>query len=184
MIRAVEGRALLALVLLTPLAAGGSCEIQTCPPADPPMTPARAKEIDPTIDTGLAVSTTHVFGDCRAMDSAPSTGRCGGSDGRCAREREPLRVQIVPVNVSVPIAPACAPAFDVDDLSQVAVFDGDASDRGELVIRLDPGRYTLYVSADDRCAVCALTDEGGACSVAITRDSVLVRELVLDQSSH
>jgi hypothetical protein len=172
------------LVLLAPLAMGSDCEGNACPPAAPPMSAARAKEIDPAIVTGLAVSTTHVFGDCRPGDPAASVSVCGMSTGPCARERAPLRVFVVPVNVSVAIGEQCAPAFSVDDTSAPAAFDGYASDLGELVVPLESGRYTLFISADDRCAVCALSEEGGACTVDIQSGVVTVRELVLDRSTH
>jgi hypothetical protein len=172
----------LALGLLAPLLMGADCPGSTCPPAAPPMSSARAKEIDPTIETGLAVSTTHVFGDCRPADPTQPTTTCNAA-GPCARERQALRVLAVPVNVSVPIAPECEPALAVEDAAEEAVLDARASEEGELVAALEPGRYTLLISSDDRCAVCALAEQGGACTIDITAGSVTVRDLVLDRSS-
>jgi hypothetical protein len=146
------------------------------------MSESRAMEIDPTIETGLAVSTTHVFGDCR--DRAPTTPLCGKTaGGACASERQALRVLVLPINVSVPIAEACDPAFAIADAAEVAVVDQLASEDGELVAALSPGRYTLLISADDRCAQCALVEEGGACTVDVLGGSITVRDLVLDRSS-
>ena len=172
----------LALALLAPLLIGADCAGSTCPPAAPPMSAARAKEIDPTIETGLAVSTTHVFGDCRPAEPTEPASTCN-TDGPCARERQALRVLVVPVNVSVPIAPACDPTLAVEDASAASIFDGRASEDGELVVALDPGRYTLLISSDDRCALCALAEEGGACTIDITAGNVTIRDLVLDRSS-
>jgi hypothetical protein len=171
------------LLVLAPALLGADCGAGiACPPAAPPMTSARAKEIDPGVETGIAVSTTHVFGDCRPGDpEAPSA--CGDTD-LCARRREALRVFVVPVNVSMPVAERCDPALSVEDAAEVAVFAGSASDQGELVISLEPGRYTLLVSADDRCAVCGLLEEGGACTADVERGKITVRDLVLDRSTH
>jgi hypothetical protein len=173
----------LALCLLAPLLMGGDCAGITCPPAAPQMTAARAKEIDPTIQTGLALSTTHVFGDCRPADPATPAGTCG-DDGPCARRRSPLRVLVLPVNVSVPIAERCDPELAVEDGAEAAVFDGHASDQGELVIAMDPGTYALFLSSDDRCAACGLTQEGGVCTVDVLSGRLTVRDLILDRATH
>lgn len=145
------------------------------------MTAARARQLDPTVETGLAVSTTYVYGDCRPTDD-PQPTPCG-ENTRCARERQPLGVFVLPVNQSVPIDPACDPGLSVDDLDEAAAFTGTASDDGELVIRLEPGSYTIYIAASDGCAVCGLTENAGACTVDVTAGRVLTRDLVLDRSS-
>lgn len=169
------------LIALSPLLAAGDCGPTPCPAQPAPITADRARQLDPTLETGLAVSTTYVFGDCRPAEGAAEV-HCG-ENPRCARQRRPLSVFILPVNQSVPIDPACDPALAVSDLETHAVFSGVASEAGELAIPLEPGGYTLYVANDDRCAVCGLTEEAGACTVEITAGQILARDLVLDRSS-
>lgn len=175
---------LLALGLSSALLACGS----TCPPqtVPAPMTERRAHQIDPAVVTGLAVSATHVFGDCRAIEPPRSTAAtCAvATNMACARARAPVRLLAVPVNMSIPLSPECEGRFSVSDLIPRALADRRASKDGELVIALPPGRYTIYLSLDDRCAACGLEAQRAACLVEVLLGQVATHDLVLDQSMH
>lgn len=163
----------------------GDCGGGTGCPPEPmlgPMTSARAAQIAPGVATGLAVSTTHVFGDCRPIEVGESSS-CE-TNPLCARDRVPMRVFVVEVNQSIPVDPDCGGAFDVAALASRAAFDGRASDDGELVVGLEAGHYTVYASADDRCAVCGFTASDGSCRVEIFSGRVTARDLVVDEAAH
>jgi hypothetical protein len=165
---------------------GGSCGA-TCPPVmrPQPMTENRAREIDPTVTTGVAFSTTYVFGDCRKDQPQTATDKCGTTfNPACVKERRPLRVFVLPVNTSVPVSERCPGAFAVEDLARIAVLDARASEGGEIVDAVAAGRHTVEVSSDDRCAACGLTDGGMGCLVDVTEGRLTIRDLVLDESAH
>lgn len=175
----VRSGALVTWMLLLGADCGDRCE-----PADLPvsMSETRAREIDPSIETGLAISTTLVIGDCRATASREADPSCGAGNPACSSARAPLRVLVLPVNVSVPMADACVSGFAVEDVARLAVFDGAASKDGELVAALEPGRYTLYV-ARDRCAFCGLESALAGCAFDVVLGRWVVRDVVLDLST-
>lgn len=167
--------------LLVALLAGGNCGTETCTRPAPPMTAARATEIAPGIETGIAVSTTYIFGDCRAeeMDALLI---CGSAE-RCAKQRRALRVFVVPLNTSLALG-ECAPALSVEDMAMKAVVDMATSEgSGELVVDVEPGRYTVYVTKDGRCAVCGLSEQAESCVVEVIGGRVTARDLVLDEAT-
>jgi hypothetical protein len=160
---------------------GGGCPAPVLPQ---PMTEIRAHAIDPSVTTGVAFSTTHIFGDCRSDQPKPKS-TCGTeANPACAMDRAPLRVLVVPVNMSVPLSSDCPGAYRVRDLENVAVVNALASDAGELVKSVDPGRYQVAVSADDRCAACGLAEQGMGCFLDVVPSRLTVRDLVLDESAH
>jgi hypothetical protein len=154
------------------------------------MTEARARELAPDVSTGLALSTTHVRGDCRpkpvASMPAEGAGACAGvADPDCARERAALRVFVVPVNVSVPVSEGCGGGFAAGDLAPHAVADRRASAGGELVIAVPAGGYRVYLGKDDTCAACGLDGVGAeACLVEVRAGKVTARDLVFDEATH
>jgi hypothetical protein len=175
------------LALFAPLLVAGSCG-EKCPPVilPSPMTELRAKEIDPNIVEGIALSTTLVRGDCRAIaDESEGGSTCAAAaNPACSRARAPMRVLLVEIETSVPYGEdACPGRFRVEDLAPIAALDARASAEGELVAPVGAGRYTLYVSHDDRCATCGLEESEGACVIEVPRGGLAVRDLVLDQST-
>ncbi len=148
------------------------------------MTENRARELDPTLIEGFAVSTTYLAGDCTPKPQAVS--ECGGADADpyCTEGRAALRVLLVPVNVSVPRSSDCGGGYAVADLTRLSVFDQRSSDAGELTAHLGAGRYAIYVSKDDRCAICGLSDAGTACLIEVPKGGILARDLVLDEATH
>jgi hypothetical protein len=165
---------------------GGSCG-KTCPPEmlPQPMTEARAHAIDPSVVTGVAFSTTHVFGDCRKASAVTAPNTCGViSNPVCAKERAPLEVLMVPVNTSIEMSGPCSSGFAVSDLRKLAVLNATASASGELVRAIAPGRYVLDVALDDSCAACGLADAGEGCLIDVVPNQLTVRDLLLDQSAH
>jgi hypothetical protein len=158
--------------------AGQDCGV----PLDPgPMTPARASALAPEVRTGLGLSATWIRGDCRPRDpDAVPVDACGA--GLCLRTRAPLRILVVPANVSVPLSPACGGAPRADALAPLAVVDGVASPQGELVVAVPPGVYSPYLVAGAGCAPCG--DPGaGACAVVVEDGAVATRDLVLDEAA-
>jgi hypothetical protein len=148
------------------------------------MTEMRAHEIDPSVTTGIAVSTTWVHGDCTAVPPPKNTPVCGDENLACARVRAPLRVLLVPVNTSVPTSMDCPQRFVVAELAMQATLDQKASAQGELVVEVGAGRYTIYISSDDRCASCGVVAVGSACTIDVAFGQLTVRDLVLDESTH
>lgn len=173
-----------AAVLL--LAACGDDE--TCPPVPSPpepMSAPRARRLAPEIETGLALSTTLIRGDCRPSSvSAPSSvDECGRPASPCAVERAPLLVWVVETNVSVPIGATCSEGSPVASLARLAVRSSTASAAGELVLSLDPGFYSVFLAGEgDRCAPCGLADQA-RCRVEVSPRQVAVRQLVLDRAT-
>ncbi len=165
---------------------GGSCGSDGCPPVDMsgPMTQARASEIAPDVSTGLALSTTFVFGDCRATELGEGEATCATvANPACKRQREGLRVLVVPVNVSVAHAPGCGGAR-ASDVAAVAIVDQPASDSGEIVITLPPGGYVVHLARQgesEGCTACG-ADVGG-CLVEVPEPGVAVRDVVLDRAT-
>lgn len=175
----------LALLIAASLSLGGDCGgCPALPPQPEPMTELRARELDPTLVEGVAVSTSYLAGDCSPKPQAISECGTADPDPYCTEGRAALRVLLLPVNVSVPRAPECEGGFAVADLTAVAVLDQRSSDAGELTAHLVAGRYAIYVSQDDRCAACALADAGTACLVEVPKGGILARDLVLDEATH
>ena len=111
----------------------------------------------------------------------PPADPCG--DGLCLRGRAPLRVLVVPANVSVPVDARCEGAPWADALAGLAVADAQSSALGELVLALPAGVYSPYLARGDGCAPCG--DPGaGACAVVVTTGGVAARDLVLDEAAH
>jgi hypothetical protein len=162
------------------LAAG--CGGTPCPPVveEIPMTAARAQGISPEITTGFAASTTNVFGDCRTQTPPPSDS-CGNV--ACVRRRESMAIYIVPVNLSLPNAPACRGGFAVADLVPIAERIERTSEIGELVVALEPGSHLALLSADGICADCGNLGAGTPCLFDVERGLVTARDLVLDRST-
>lgn len=149
------------------------------------MTEARARVLAPEVDTGLAVSTTSIHGDCRPRDEDPSPPRCDGEVGAlCVRGRAALRVQVVPVNVSVPLSRRCGRGAEAGALAALAAADGWSSAGGELVLALAAGRYTVHVSEAEGCAYCGSASSGETCEVDVESGRVSTRDLVLDRATH
>lgn len=147
------------------------------------MTEARARELDPAVTTGLGLSATEVFGDCRPLPPPEMEQACGAPNPACARERAPLRVLVVPVNRSIARSDACPSGVEVSALLPHAVADRRASAGGELVLALPPGRYLAYLSRDDRCAACGAEADGAGCLIDVEAEAVTTRDLVLDRST-
>lgn len=176
------------LVALVPLLLAADCgEDCTVAGLPQPMTEARARELAPSVSTGLALSTTHVRGDCRpraSTDPAP-TDACGRvHDLACLRTRAAMRVFLVPTGVSVPRSSSCSAGSDVAALAPLAVLDASTSEAGELVAAVPAGLYVLFISADDRCAVCGLASSDAGCVAEVPRGHLLVRDVVLDEAAH
>lgn len=184
------------LALGSVLLQGASCG-EPCPPRAPvplPMTENRAREIDPGVMTGLAVSTTYVHGDCRppkdlrdgevSGDSAKAVDCVATVNAACAQERAPLRVLVTPVNVSLRRTEDCPERYLAAEIAAHAVVDLVASPEGELVVRLPSGTYAVFVSRDGRCAACGLPGGEETCVVDVTERRVVARDLVLDQAMH
>ncbi len=166
----------------------GSCGGE-CPsvPAPVPMTEARARQIEPEVMTGIALSTTYVFGDCRpgAATGGVDTSACEVvTKPACARERRAMRVLVLDVNQSVPVGDGCDGGYAVSALAERAAFDATSSDGGEVVAALPEGHYSVFVSADDACATCGIVTVEGTCEVAVARGRVTARDLVVDVSTH
>lgn len=177
----------IAIVLFAPLLLAGDCGT-TCPPTaglPTPMTAARAAELEPTVATGIAVSTTHVTGDCRPIEAGGvAVEACAESvNPACSRTRSALRLLVVPTGASVPIAPECGGGFSAAGAALVAVLDRRSSDAGELVVYLPDGTYRLLLTADDRCAVCGLSADGGPCLIDVFDGKISARDLLLDEAS-
>jgi hypothetical protein len=147
------------------------------------MTPARAKAIDPSVTTGLALSTTRVFGDCAPRSEPEEAAACQAGQDRCVSERAPLRVFAVPVNRSVVRSDACKSGVAVADLAPLALVEGHASSAGELVRSAAAGRYLVYLSEDGRCAACGVEALGEGCMLDVVFGEITARDLVLDRSS-
>lgn len=153
-------------------------------PEDPgPMSPARARLISPEVGTGLALSTTHIHGDCRPRPASEvPLGPCG--DPRCRRERAALFVTVVPANSSVPLAAECGDAPRAEALAPLAAASGFASERGEIVFPLPEGAYRPFLSRGQTgCAPCGDPGEG-VCLVEVEAGEVAARDLVLDEAAH
>lgn len=144
------------------------------------MSVERARMLAPQVETGLALSTTHIFGDCRAGE-VPVLDACGKSIGACAQERGPLRVLVLPVSQSVPLDPACPKGASIADLTPRAAFDGRSSEVGEAVIPLAPGTYSLHLSHDDQCASCGVSQAEG-CLFEVRFGEIQIAPLVLDRA--
>jgi hypothetical protein len=157
-----------------------------CPPIQlpKPMTDLRARELDPSITEGVGLSTTLISGDCRPMVMRQPS-ECGIDEHpRCFNARTSMRVLVVPTNISIPRSPACSDAFAVADLVPHAVADVRSSDGGEVAAAVVAGRYAVYVSKDDQCAICGLADAGAACLVDVPRGGIAARDLVFDEAAH
>jgi hypothetical protein len=172
-----------AALLLVATLTGADCGGTACKALPVPMTVSRAETLDPSVTTGIAVSTTHVYGDCRPVDDPLAPPPTCDQSGPCARERQSMRVFLTPVNQSVPLSDLCPGGIAVSDLEANAAFAGRSSEDGELVASIAAGRFTLFVATDDRCAVCGLAGDAGACVVEITEGRITTRDLVLDRSS-
>lgn len=169
-------------LLLSAGRCGGDCPAPVAEP--PPMTENRARELNPSITTGVALSVTLVTGDCRAPEApVESDLACGSAATLCRRERAALLVLLVPINTSVPASAECDGAPAVDALRRLGAIEATASSAGELVVAAPAGRFTLYVSSDGRCAVCGLAEEVGTCLVAVPDGGLAVRDVVLDRSA-
>jgi hypothetical protein len=154
------------------------------------MTEARGRAIDPGADSGLAFSTTEVYGDCRASPP-PTTAHpavaCASTATTapvCVRARSALRVLVAPVNESLALGADCSGGYDVPALAALAVADAHASEAGEVVLRVAPGRYTVGLTRDDRCASCGVEGGGQGCLVDVVSGHLTARDLVLDRSTH
>lgn len=164
---------------------GADCD--TCPPMElpQPMTELRAREIDPSLVEGFGVSTTWIAGDCRPDTRQKLVEGCTiKDDPRCLNERTSMRVLLLPTNLSLPQTAECGAAFPVEELAKVAVVDARSNEVGELVAAAPAGRYSLFISRDDRCATCGLVDAGIGCLIDIPRGAVVARDLVLDEAAH
>ncbi|MEQ9501995.1 MAG: hypothetical protein RIT81_34305 [Deltaproteobacteria bacterium] len=157
------------------------------PPTPVPMTEARARKIDASVSTGIALSTTYVYGDCRpsASQGGVDTASCEVvTMPACARERRPMRVFVLDVNQSVPVGDGCDGGYAVAELSERAALEVTSSDElGEVVATLDAGFYSVFVTADDVCAVCGIVTIEGTCEVEIAPGRVTARDLVVDVST-
>lgn len=177
-----------ALVALALTNLHGSCGTECTPAPTPvPMTAARAKQVDPSVTTGIAVSTTYVYGDCRPGASMGSvdTAKCEvATNPACARDRRSMRVLVLDVNQSIPVAEGCDGGYAVSALAEHAAVDRASSEMGEMVAPLPEGHYSLFVSSDDVCAACGIVTIEGTCEVEIVRGRVTARDLVVDVSTH
>lgn len=165
--------------------AGADCD--TCPPQvlPEPMTELRAKEIDPSVVEGFGVSTTWIAGDCRPSPRQKLVEGCMiKDDPTCLNERTAMRVLLVPTNISLPRTTECGDAFPVEALAASAIVDARSNEAGELVAAAPAGRYSLFISRDDRCATCGLADGGIGCLIDIPRGAIVARDLVLDEAAH
>lgn len=173
-------------LFLAALLISAACGETKCPPIElpQPMSEVRAKELDPNVTTGLALSATHIFGDCgpTEIDESPED-PCAGVRPACVSERAPLRVLVLPVNQSIPRSEGCASHVAVLDLAPRAIVDRRAAESGELVLALPAGRYLVYLSRDDRCAACGIEAQGTGCLADVAGGSVTARDLVIDRST-
>lgn len=142
------------------------------------MTEARAKMLAPHVSTGLAVSTTHVYGDC-AAEEAPDPKACGLPE-RCAKERGPFHVYVVSANGNLPKSDACPDGYATSDIEAVA--HQQASAAGEQVFELSPGRYGVLMSVDGLCAGCGLAG-APTCLLDVVAGQITARDLVLDRAT-
>lgn len=152
---------------------------------DPPMSLERAKALEPDLETGLALSTTLISGDCRPSSRGyESRDRCGRPiEEICKHDRTDLRVQVVAAGVSVPVGEGCGNGAPVDEVALRSDADDYANLEGEWVARLTPGVYLVYLSEDDTCAYCGLNETQASCQVEIELDAITVRDLDLDRAT-
>jgi hypothetical protein len=148
-----------------------------------PMTENRVRELDPSITEGIGLSTTWIHGDCRAVPQQPP--KCNEeTTPACFEGRVAMRVFLIPVNTAVPQSPECGEQFANSDLERLAALDVRTNDAGEVTAHVPAGRYSLYISQDDRCAVCGIADGGDACLIDVPRNGIAARDLVLDEAAH
>lgn len=148
------------------------------------MTAARAEALAPEVETGLAVTTTHVYGDCRqaTMNMMMTESACPNTQA-CAKARSGLTLLVAEANRSLPSGSGCGGAFDVAALRPALTGEWPAPESGELVVALVPGTYQLLVTSDGRCADCGVVGAGEPCVVTVERGQVTLRDLVLDRST-
>jgi hypothetical protein len=162
-----------------------SCQ-SPCPQASTqilaPMTEERGHQIDPGATTGLAVSTTEIFGDCRVPFMPMETDPCAGSLV-CVERRSPFLVIADPVNMSFSLTSTCGGDYALAEVTARASLVQRASSAGEAVLRLPAGRYTVYLSRDDRCAACGIEGQGEGCVIDVVDGHLTPRDLVLDRST-
>lgn len=158
------------------------CGSTPCPPGIEllPMTAGRAMALAPQVETGLAVTTTEIYGDCREKPMSEEAG-CPG-DEACARVRAGLTVYVAPANQSLPNGSSCGKAFEVEGLAPHLVAQTPAP-QGEVVVTLAPGTYLALLSVDGLCADCGSFGAGEPCVVEVRRGQVTLRDLVLDRST-
>lgn len=158
------------------------CGNTPCPPAIEltPMTAGRAMALAPGIETGLAVTTTEIYGDCRQKPPSEEVA-CPG-DEACAKVRGGLTLYVASANQSLPNGSTCGDAFEVDGLAPHLVAQTPAPG-GEVVVALAPGTYLALLSGDGACADCGSFGAGEPCVVEVRRGQVTLRDLVLDRST-
>ncbi len=134
----------------------------------------------PEIETGLAVTTTEIYGDCREKVQSEEVG-CPG-DEACAKVRAGLTLYVAPANQSLPNGSSCGDAFEVEGLAPYLVAQAPAPE-GEVVVALAAGTYLALLSVDGVCADCGSFGAGEPCVVEVRRAEVTLRDLVLDRST-
>jgi hypothetical protein len=97
--------------------------------------------------------------------------------------RSPLLVLADPVNLSLSLSSTCGGDYPVSELAAHATSMARASSAGEAVLRLPAGRYTVYLSRDDRCAACGIEGQGEGCLIDVIEGHLTPRDLVLDRST-
>ena len=158
---------------------------QTCRvvPDPGPMTEARARVLEPALQTGLAFSLTHLRGDCRPRNPDPNQPRDPCGDGRCSRQRAARRVLVVPTNLSVPLSDRCEEHGEPDQVALLARLDVTASELGEWAGALEEGGYRPLVVDSEGCLRCAEPGSGD-CVFRVVRDEITARDFVLDEAAH
>lgn len=168
---------ILALALFASLGAG--CDAATCPtpPALPvEMSLARAAELAPGVERGLALSTSIRARPCEAM----LPGACPDID--CGIRRADLAVWILPLGLSLPVHEGICPRKQVD-LDGRALAKVTASEAGEVVVPIDAPDVLVFLGDTQDsagCAACGRVGEGSGCAIAVPGRGLVVRDLILD----
>lgn len=159
------------VLLLAAMGCGGD----PCPELPAAMTPARARDLVPGLESGLGVSTSRDLGPC--PEELPGAPNCTPV---CGVVRRTTWVWVVPVEgQSVPIDPSCPSGFSAADARSMAIAEGSTNEDGEAAWALEPGLYALLFSTQgDRCARCGAVDGDPGCRVLVESGEITVRSLV------